>query len=166
MDVGHRVGVAVIGRTAGGVHVRPGPVVQVHVDFLDAQRPQRAVHRGGNIFRRHVSVPELARDEQVVGRGDVAQPDRFTNRFAHDVFIFIRAGRVDVSPSQTDRLERRVFHVVLRPIRVERPEGRHRHPSAATECHRANRGRINRGNGCVKFNGVYRDGHEGLLSGT
>ena len=43
VDIGHRVGIPLVARATWRMHVRPGPVVQIKVDLLDAEILKRFV---------------------------------------------------------------------------------------------------------------------------
>ena len=116
MDVGNRVGIPLIARATWRMHVRPGPVVQIKVDLLDAEILKRFVEGWRDILWAHVAVPEFSGNEQIVRRRDIAFTDGLPDSLANDTFIFIGASGIEVPPPETDGFERGALHQSLGPI--------------------------------------------------
>ena len=49
--------VSLIAMGTRSVHVWPGPVIEVHVDFVDTERSQRALCRRCYVCGIHVPIP-------------------------------------------------------------------------------------------------------------
>ena len=119
VDVRHGVGIALVAGATGWVDIWPRPVVEVEIDFVDAEIEEGFLQRRRDIFRRHVSVPEFAGDEQFLAGFDVAFADGLANGLANNILILISAGGIEVAPPEADGLDRGVLHERLGPVGVE-----------------------------------------------